>query len=171
MEIESAPGKGSQVTLNIPVNLSESQDSAKFAHEAEQRPEISNNKTTVSRSETIRVLFADDHKVMRQGLISMIADKPDIEVAGEAASGEEALELARRLSPDVIIMDISMPGIGGVEATRLIKAENPEIRVIGLSMFDDEDIHQKMREAGADGFVSKSESSSELLKAIYEVTG
>jgi DNA-binding NarL/FixJ family response regulator len=106
---------------------------------------------------------------MRQGLISMIADKPGIEVAGEASSGEEALELARRLSPDVIIMDISMPGIGGVEATRLIKAENPEIRVIGLSMFAEEDISQKMREAGADGFVSKSESSSELLKAIYEV--
>ena len=68
-------------------------------------------------------------------------------------------------------MDISMPGVGGVEATRLIKAENPEMRVIGLSMFANEGFPQKMREAGADGFVSKGESSSELLNAIYEVAG
>ena len=101
----------------------------------------------------------------------MIADKPGIEAAGEASSGEEAIEIARRLSLGVIIMDISMPGIGGVEATHLIKSENTEIRVIGLSMFAEEDISQKMREAGADGFVSKSESSSELLKTIYEVAG
>ena len=101
----------------------------------------------------------------------MIADQPGIQVAGEAESGEEALEAARRIRPDVIIMDISMPGMGGVAATRLIKAEHPEIRIIGLSMFADESISQKMREAGADGFVSKSESSAELLKTIYDVAG
>jgi PAS domain S-box-containing protein len=171
MKIESAPGEGSKISLSIPLNLSESQDSAIFISETEPGPAIFNDKTTVSPPGTIRVLFADDHKVMRQGLISMIADKPGIVVAGEAESGEEALELARQLSPDVIIMDISMPGIGGVEATRLIKAENPEIRVIGLSMFAGEDISQKMLEAGADGFVSKNKSSSELLKAIYDVAG
>jgi PAS domain S-box-containing protein len=169
MEIESAPGKGSQVTLSIPFDLAESRDSGICESTAEYYPDISIEKKADQGPQTIRVLFADDHKVMRQGLISMIADKPDIEVAGEAVSGEEALEMARRVRPDVIIMDISMPGMGGIEATRRIKAENPGIRVIGLSMYAGEDIHQKMQEAGADGFVSKSGSSSEILKAIYGV--
>ena len=171
MAIESAPGKGSNITIETPLNPAEIDASVIFVPEDKQLPEISYEQQADSRSKPIRVLFTDDHKVMRQGLISMMADKPGIEVAGEAESGEKALELARQLKPDVIIMDISMPGMDGVEATRLIKAENPEIRVIGLSMFADEGTSRKMREAGADEFVSKSESSSKLLKAIHEVAG
>jgi YesN/AraC family two-component response regulator len=83
------------------------------------------------------VLFADDHKVMRQGLIRLISGQPDIEVAGEAANGKEAVELARQLRPDVILMDISMPVMDGIEATRRIKTEMPEVRIVGLSMFED----------------------------------
>ncbi len=171
MEIKTGPGKGSQVSLRIPLNLPEIDDSTIFVPEAEYRPESSHQKKAASSLKNIRVLLVDDHKVMRQGLVSMISAQPGVQVAGEAGSGEEALALARQLSPDVILMDISMPGMDGVEATRLIKVENPEIRVIGLSMFADEGIAKKMSEAGADGFVSKSQSSSELLKAIDKVVG
>ena len=115
----------------------------------------------------VRVLIADDHKVMRQGLIRIIDGKPDISVVGQAVNGREALELTRQLRPDVVVMDVSMPEMDGVEATRRIKADFPEVRVIGLSMFDDEHSSKAMREAGAESFVSKSASSSELLKSIY----
>ncbi len=118
-------------------------------------------------SSKIRILFADDHAVMRQGLIKLIRGQPQIAVAGEAANGRKALELARQLRPDLIVMDISMPEMDGIEATRLIKAEMPEIRVIGLSMYEDEQIAQRMSEAGAEAFVSKSAGIPTLLKAIY----
>lgn len=104
---------------------------------------------------------------MRQGLVSMIEDQPDIRVVGEAADGLEAIELTRRLQPDVVVMDVTMPRMDGVEATRNIKAEMPNVRVIGLSMFQDEEIGQAMRRAGAEAYVSKTASSGELLKAIY----
>jgi len=105
--------------------------------------------------------------VMRQGLIRLIEGQPDIEVVGEAANGRQAIDRARQLHPDVVVMDISMPVMDGVEATRLMKSEFPDIRVIGLSMFEDEHIARTMHEAGAEAFVSKTASSAELLKAIY----
>jgi CheY-like chemotaxis protein len=172
LDIESVPGHGSRFTLTTPISLEVINETEKIARTSIASTSIFEKAGVLSSdSEIIRVMLVDDHKVMRQGLISIITDKPGIEVAGEAASGEEAVELAIRLIPDVIIMDISMPGMDGTEATRRIKAENPEIRVIGLSMYADESMSQKMREAGADGFVSKSESSSRILKAIYEVAG
>ena len=136
--------------------------------EASAVPAVSLN---AGEKKGIRVLFADDHKVMRQGLIRMIADQPDIQVVGEAADGLEALWLARQVRPDVIVMDVTMPKMNGVEGARRIKAELPEARVIGLSMFEDAEIGRKMREAGAEAFVSKTASSGELLKAIYGMGG
>lgn len=129
-----------------------------------QRGPDSKNSTTDGG---LRVLFADDHKVMRQGLIRLVSAHPDIVVAGEAANGREAVELARHLRPDVILMDISMPEMDGIEATRRIKAELPEVRVVGLSMFEDEQSSRNMINAGADSFVPKTASSAELLKAIF----
>jgi DNA-binding NarL/FixJ family response regulator len=114
-----------------------------------------------------RVIFADDHQVMRQGLIQLVSKQPDIHVVGEASNGREAVEQARRLRPEVIVMDISMPEMNGIDATRIIKSEMPQIRVIGLSMHDDESISQAMREAGADAFISKTVGPADLLKAIY----
>lgn len=116
-----------------------------------------------------RILLVDDHKVMRDGLKLLMEDQPGIAVVGEAADGREALELARRLSPDVIIMDISMPIMNGIEATRLIKAEMPGIRVIGLSMFEEELADSAMHCAGADDYIIKTASASELLEAIYRI--
>ena len=116
-----------------------------------------------------RLILADDHKVMRQGLLQLVANQPGITVVGEAANGSQAVELARQLRPDVVIMDVSMPEMDGVEATRRIKAELPDVRVIGLSMYEDEQTARIMREAGAEDFISKTASSSELLKAIYKI--
>jgi DNA-binding NarL/FixJ family response regulator len=115
----------------------------------------------------IRVLFVDDHHVMRQGLIRLMSGQPVIQVVGEAADGQEAVEQVRGLSPDVVVMDVSMPVMDGIEATRRIKAKWPAVRVIGLSMYDDEQISQEMRTAGAEAVISKTASPAELLKAIY----
>jgi DNA-binding NarL/FixJ family response regulator len=105
---------------------------------------------------------------MRQGLIRLVANHPNILLVGEASNGREALEQTRRQRPDVVIMDVSMPEMDGIEATRHIKAELPDVRVIGLSMHSDAHIAQTMHEAGATAFLSKTTSSAELLKAIYE---
>jgi DNA-binding NarL/FixJ family response regulator len=98
----------------------------------------------------------------------LVNGQPLIQVVGEAANGREAIEQVRRLRPDVVLMDVSMPEMDGIEATRRIKAEWPGVRVIGLSMHDDEHISQAMRAAGAEGFLSKTASPAELLKVIYE---
>jgi signal transduction histidine kinase/ActR/RegA family two-component response regulator len=169
LDIRSAPGRGSRFTLMVPKSLDLINGSESPLRDSDFPSGMPEKKAVDADAEIIRVLLVDDHEAMRQALSSMIAVQPDIRVAGEACSGEEALELARQLEPDVIIMDISMPGMGGVEAARRVKSEFPGIRVIGLSMFADDIISNRMREAGADGFVSKSESSSELLKAIHRL--
>ena len=104
---------------------------------------------------------------MRQGLINLIGNQPGIHVAGEASNGREAIEQTSNLKPDVIVMDVSMPVMDGIEATRHIKTRWPQVRVIGLSMVEDEHIPQAMLKAGAERFVSKTASAAELLKAIY----
>jgi PAS domain S-box-containing protein len=162
--IDSSPGKGSQFTLTIPLHLAAK--ALKRNHPTADPQDRASNPPVASSGGT-RVLFADDHHVMRQGLIKLIIGQPNIQVVGEAANGREALDQARHLRPDVVVMDVSMPVMDGVEATRCIKAELPEVRVIGLSMYEDEHIVRTMREAGADAFVSKTISSAELLKAIY----
>lgn len=106
--------------------------------------------------------------MVRQALARMLREEPDIEVVGEAANGQKALELARRLTPDVILMDVSMPVMGGVEATRIIHAENPEIRVIGLSMFRAAEQAEAMRRAGAVNYLCKSDSFDVMLRVIRE---
>jgi DNA-binding NarL/FixJ family response regulator len=114
----------------------------------------------------IRVLLADDHAVVREGLARLLGGEPDIEIVGQAADGQEAVELAARLLPDIVLMDMSMPRLNGVEATRAIRNENPDIRVIGLSMFEESDRAQALRDAGAVGYLTKSGPPRELLQAI-----
>ena len=117
----------------------------------------------------IRILIADDHAVVREGTRRILEQEPDMEVVGEAGDGEEAVNLATSLKPDVVIMDISMPKMDGIEATRLIKAACPSITVLALSAYDDDQFVFSLLEAGAAGYLLKSVRSRELLDAIRAV--
>jgi len=114
----------------------------------------------------MKVLIADDHGIVRQGLASLISKQPNIDVVGEAKDGREVLDLARELSPDIIIMDVSMPNLNGADATRLILADNPGIRVIALSMHTEKRIVKDILQAGASAYVLKSYMFDELTKAL-----
>ena len=117
----------------------------------------------------IRILIADDHAVVREGTRRVLEQESDMEVVGEAGDGEEAVNLATSLKPDVAIMDISMPKMDGIEATRLIKAACPSISVLALSAYDDDQFVFSLLEAGAAGYLLKSVRSRELLDAIRAV--
>jgi two-component system response regulator NreC len=117
----------------------------------------------------IRVLVVDDHTIVRDGICALLALAGDIEVVGEAANGREALDMVRELTPDVVLMDIAMPVLSGVEATRRIHKDFPETRVVALTQFDDKDYVFPLIEAGACGFLSKAAASSELTSAIRYV--
>ena len=113
-----------------------------------------------------RVLLVDDHQMMREGLIALLSGAPDIEVVGEASDGRTALDLVRTLKPDVVVMDVGMTGLNGVEATRRIRTEHPSVRVIALSTHTDERYIHHMLEAGACGYVLKISAHEELLRAL-----
>jgi CheY-like chemotaxis protein len=166
LKIESAPGKGSRFTLTIPLKPADVPDSRRCDPEAPEKPADPVGCEDRAGEDAVRVLLADDHQIMRQGLIRLISSHPGIEVAGEAANGRQAVERALRLEPDVILMDVSMPEMDGIEATRRIKARLPRVRVIGLSMFEDEHVSRAMIKAGVDAFLSKTVSPDRLLKAI-----
>ncbi len=114
----------------------------------------------------IRVLLVDDHKMMRDGLRALFEDVPDIEVVGEACDGRTALDLVRTLSPDVVVMDVGMPELNGVETTRRIRTEHPSVKVIALSTHTDARYVHHMLEAGACGYVLKISAHEELLRAL-----
>jgi len=118
---------------------------------------------------TIRVLLADDHAVLRAGLRALIEDEPDMEVVGEAANGAEAVELVKQLHPDVVVMDISMPVMNGLEATAAITALGGETRVLVLTMHAEEEYLFQVLEAGGSGYVLKQSADSELMNAIRTV--
>ena len=115
---------------------------------------------------SIRVLLVDDHQMMRQGLRSLLSAEADIEIVGEAADGRTALELVRTLAPDVVVMDVGMPDLNGVEATRRIRAEHPSAKVVALSTHTDKRYVHHMLEAGACGYVLKIAAHVELLRAV-----
>ena len=120
---------------------------------------------------TIRILIADDHALVREGLRAVLGSEPDMEVVGEAATGKEVIERATELGPDVILMDIQMPSINGIEATRRILDASPKVGVVVLTMFeDDESVFSAMR-AGARGYVLKGAHPSEILKVLRAVAG
>jgi DNA-binding NarL/FixJ family response regulator len=116
----------------------------------------------------IRIVIADDHPVFRFGLRALLNAMPDTEVVGEVTSGEEVIALAASVRPDVILMDINMPGVNGIEATRCIRETNSDIRILMVTMLEDDSIFAAMR-AGARGYVVKGAEPSEILRAIRAV--
>lgn len=114
----------------------------------------------------IQTIIADDHQLFRDGLKALLDSTPDTEVIGEASSGEEAVALANRLRPDVILMDLQMPGVNGIEATQRIASQNPEINIFILTMFDDDQSVFAALRAGARGYVLKGVKHDEMLRAV-----
>ena len=117
----------------------------------------------------IRVMLVDDHRLVRAGLKRVLSEMPDIEVVAEAGTGEEALELAKKHTPDVVLMDVNMPGMGGLESTRRLVARMPQVKVIAVSMHLEEPYPSRMLEAGAAGYISKDSAADEVATAIRRV--
>jgi DNA-binding NarL/FixJ family response regulator len=116
-----------------------------------------------------RVLIADDHALVRRGLRSLLQGNPDWEVCGEASSSQEAIDKAKELLPDVIIMDISMPGVGGLEATRQVREILPQIEVLVVTMHESREMMRAARDAGARGYLVKSASIDRLVETLDAV--
>lgn len=183
LEIESQPGEGSRVTVVVPLDAAAggaeegAGERMDGAAELPAAPEAAAGRPRRPRrrrrrpGERIRVLLADDHKILREGLAGLLREQADLEVIGEASDGATAIEMTRNLQPDVIVMDISMPGINGVEATRRIVRESPATRIVGLSMHEVEDMGPALVSAGAETCLSKDGASETLVRAIRGAAG
>jgi len=116
-----------------------------------------------------KILLADDHQIMREGLVALLEREPGLQVVGQAADGRSAVRQARELNPDVVVMDVAMPDLNGIDATRQILEENRRIKVIALSMHADRRFVKGMLQAGASAYLLKHSASQELIKAIHLV--
>lgn len=114
----------------------------------------------------IRVLIADDHAIVRDGVRALLTLAEDVEVVGEAADGMEAIEACRRLRPDLVLMDIAMPGLGGLEATLQIRKELPEVKVLVLTQYEDREYVRRFLKLGVSGYVLKKAAGAELVAAV-----
>jgi len=159
--IHSKPGQGTRVQITVPFAAEET------APETSVHPRFIIPSVKSEHHEgVIRVLLTDDHSIFREGLRTLLASCSDIQVAGEAENGEEAILLVQSHLPDVVVMDINMPGMNGIEATRLIKEKHPSVYVIGLSMHADQIVKNAFSEAGGDYYVMKGDSFDSLAPII-----
>jgi len=117
----------------------------------------------------MKVLIADDHAIVREGLQAILSVQPDVELLGEATNGEEAVSKAKELQPDIVLMDITMPIMNGLDATRLIKKQNPDMKILVLTMHEEDDYFYRILEAGASGYFIKGGSFNELVSALRSV--
>jgi CheY-like chemotaxis protein len=166
MKIRSAEGRGSTFSMVVPDGELARADVDGTAAPTPNVRATSDGRAKSHDGGRLRVLLADDHAIVREGLILLLSEEQMIEVVGQASNGREAVDLAGRLQPDVVVMDVSMPLINGDEATRQIKRHLPNTRVVALSMFDEPDTIERMRAAGAEAYVLKTAPSEELLAAI-----
>ena len=173
MNITTRPGKGCCVVLTVPKAFSKKsalvevprkdidQKSARRTPAAPIYPIVD--------GEQIHVLLADDHKLMREALAKLLQEQKGLTVVGQAVNGNEAVHLAIKLKPHVVLMDVTMPGLDGIEATTQIKGIYPEIRIIGLSMHNDPDTQKKMMNAGASAYLTKTDAPDTLVETIRRV--
>ncbi len=162
MKIKSAPGRGSTFFLAVPRSepvAAPPPAGVEVAPPGAARPHTEEHGR-------LRILLADDHEITREGLLALLRDEHSVEVVGEAANGREAVALVEELEPDVVIMDVAMPLMSGDEATRRIKAQRPQTRVIALSMYEEAGMMEQMHQAGAESYVVKTAPTEELLAAI-----
>jgi PAS domain S-box-containing protein len=165
MKVRSAPGRGSTFLIAVPDGRQPEdgrQATVGVGPRAYPTPVTAGSHGGLP----LRVLLVDDHKIMREGLATLLNEQSDLEVVGQAGNGREAVELANRLRPDVIVMDAAMPLMAGDEATRQIKGQWPHIRIVALSMFEEADLSEAMYRAGAERYLLKTGPSDELLAAI-----
>jgi PAS domain S-box-containing protein len=163
-EVESSPGKGASLTLRTPMVVNQPLAPMPDAQPVEVRPTgLSCFATSVGK---IRIMLTDDHPAMREGLARLLAQETDFEIVGQASDGQEAVEFAAKLVPDVILMDISMPRMNGLDATRIIHQHHPDIRIIGLSLYQEEERAKAMLDSGAVYYLSKTSPPSDLKAAI-----
>ncbi len=165
LQVHSTPGVGSRLIMTVPISqIPEVNPQSAGMPALPSMLLIQPDRNRLGQK--VRILLADDHAVVRQGIANMLGNETDFEVVGQAADGKEAVELAAELLPDVILMDISMPKLNGIEATRIIHRKHPEIRIVGLSMFEEADTAHALRNAGASEFITKSGPVKQLIKAI-----
>jgi CheY-like chemotaxis protein len=176
MEQESALGRGSRFTVWVPAphpapagEPAPQEAAGEVLAAAGAEPSVPSSPSGAGGR--IRVLLADDHMVVRNGLALQLKQQPDIEIVGEASDGLAAVRMVRLLRPDVVTMDVSMPGMSGIEAARVIHSELPGVGIIGLSMFEEAEQAAAMCEAGAVGYFSKSASFDSLLAGIRDAAG
>lgn len=136
-------------------------------HAPARSAELARSGSTEARR-PLRVLIADDHRIVRAGLVALLATSSEIEVVGLAADGLEAIKLAQTLEPDVVVMDVTMPRLNGIEATRRLHRQQPDVRVIGLSMHDSREILDAMIQAGASRFLTKGGPPQNVIDAILD---
>jgi signal transduction histidine kinase/CheY-like chemotaxis protein len=162
--VQARPGKGTRVRLDLP--LSEFKEETRRALPDPGAPP---QDLPAKRSSLVRVLIADDHRVVREGIQSFLSQEDWLEIVGQAADGRQAVLMTRDLQPDVVIMDISMPELNGIEATRIITGENPHVRIIGLSMHQQQDMASAMISAGAERYLTKGGPAEDLVQAVREL--
>jgi len=167
VEIHSEPDGGCEVILTAPVPLGTTVPPRILT--PRDQPGNLGFQRAGSAGQPIRVMIVDDHEILREGLANLLESNSKIQVVGAAGDGAVAVEEARKLRPDVILMDITMPTMNGIEATRSIKSEMPDCRIIALSMHEREDMEQAMREAGAIAYVSKDVPWDELNSVIQRI--
>lgn len=117
----------------------------------------------------IKILLVDDHELVRLGIKRLLQDVSGIKVVGEASTGEEAIRLAKECNPDVVLMDVQMPGIGGLEATRKMIRHNPDLKVLALTIYGDEPYPSRLLQAGAVGYITKGCAAEEMIRAVRTV--
>ncbi|RPJ49995.1 MAG: response regulator, partial [Methanobacteriota archaeon] len=162
-EIDSCPSEGARVSLVVPLGTVETGEPAPGRS---MENLTSPQPCPVKPTSIIRILLTDDHAVMREGLAGLLTQEPGFEVIGQASDGQEAVDKAELLQPDVILMDISMPRMNGIEAAKVIHKRQPAIRIIGLSLYTEDERAREMLDAGASYYMSKSCPPSDLKRAI-----